>query len=825
MSRKRILVYLAAIAGTVGVAIAFLPLHHLIRDRPGTVAFTEIIAVLIVATRCGMGPAIAASMVGILTWNFIYQLPYFALDITALDIEDAALLAAALTAAVVAGVLSGRAKRRADEAETKSKELKHVYATLQVASAEHERAEERFKTILEFSPDAIIIADDNGCVRLANRQAEQLFGYDRDTLIGMTVETLMPERFRTAHVGYRQNYMRHPRVRTMGSETVQVYGLRSDGTEFPAEVGLAPLKIDNSTLVTANVRDISKRQQAEKKLEESEARARRLVDANIIGVICWNVDGKITDANDAFLHVVGRTRAELSAGAISLSGITPPEYRFADARAMQELDTQGTCAPYNKEYLHADGSRVSVLVGGALLEGMRDKVVSFVLDLSEQKRIEARMRHAAQHDALTGLPNRALLEDRIAQAVALANRNKTFVALLLIDLDHFKNINDSLGHHVGDELLCILAKRLQSCLREGDSVARLGGDEFVICLPGISGGDDAALVAQKVLETLREPTTVVHHELHITGSIGISLYPSDGRDVGTLMRTADTAMYHAKENGRNTFSFFTAGLDDAAQSRYLIANRLHQALQRHELALAYQPQIDMDSGGIFAVEALIRWSEPELGDVPPGKFIRIAEETGTIASIGEWALRHACQDLSDWRRQGHDDLRVAVNLSPHQLRGIGFVELVARILKETALPASALEIEITESALMTHSQENLAALERLTGMGIRLAVDDFGIGYSSLSYLQRFPVNTIKIDQSFINGVVRDPNDSAIVTAVIAMARSLHLKVVAEGVETSEQVAFLRTHHCTAVQGYYYSKPVSADTLSRMLAQGIGVSQ
>ncbi|WP_147376810.1 EAL domain-containing protein [Noviherbaspirillum saxi] len=435
----------------------------------------------------------------------------------------------------------------------------------------------------------------------------------------------------------------------------------------------------------------------------------------------------------------------------------------------------------------------------------------------ERKHSEERISYMAHHDALTGLPNRVLLQDRLRQAIAQAQRADKFVALMFIDLDYFKHINDSLGHQVGDQLLQMVSARLLLCLRKEDSLARLGGDEFVLILPSLVDGHAAGAVAQKILEELKNALHVDGHELHIGASIGISLYPADGKDADALMRAADTAMYHAKSKGRGNCQFFTQGLNEAVQHRLTIANQLRRALARDELALHFQPQIDMVQGRILSAEALLRWRQPERGFIPPSEFIPVAEETGLIVGIGEWVLTQACAQLRRWHDAGHRQLSIAVNLSARQLMQPDFAHTVAEILDRHGIAPSSLDLEITESMLMHPGEENLTPLTRLSEMGVQLSVDDFGTGYSSLSYLKRFPIHALKIDQSFVSGIGCAQNDAAITNAIIAMAHSLNLKVIAEGVETAEQAAFLREHHCVMAQGYYYSKPVPGDEFVKLL--------
>jgi diguanylate cyclase (GGDEF)-like protein/PAS domain S-box-containing protein len=562
---------------------------------------------------------------------------------------------------------------------------------------------------------------------------------------------------------------------------------------------------------------IRERTRIEDSLRKSEKRMRRLIDSNIIGIYFWEPDGRVSEANDAFLRLVGYTQEEVKEGKVRWDALTPPEYGGQTARAMEELRRTGSFAPYEKEYLRKDGSRVPVLIGGAMFASRLLSGVSFVLDLSERKHAEERIRYMADHDALTGLPNRALLQDRLQQAVAHAQRSHTQVALLFIDLDYFKHINDSLGHQIGDCLLRAVAERLLHCVREGDTVARLGGDEFVLALPLIGESTDVALVAQKVLDAMDQPIHCGDHELHVSASIGISLFPPDGKDVEMLMRAADTAMYYAKERGRGNFQFFTQGLNRAAQRRHQMTSALRHALAHDELTLHYQPQVDLRSGTIFSAEALLRWQGGDCSPVSSLELITIAEETGLILPIGEWVLRQACTQLRRWHDLGYADLAIAVNLSPRQFFQPNFLNLIRAILEETGVPGDRLDLEITEGILMQRTEDNVETLTRLSNMGIKLSIDDFGTGYSSLAYLQRFPVDALKIDRSFVDGIGQDSNDTALVTAIISMAHSLHLKVLAEGVETPEQIEFLQNHGCPSGQGYYYSRPLPADAFTELL--------
>lgn len=436
---------------------------------------------------------------------------------------------------------------------------------------------------------------------------------------------------------------------------------------------------------------------------------------------------------------------------------------------------------------------------------------------------ERRMHYMALHDVLTGLPNRALLHDRVAQAISQAERDGTLMALLFIDLDRFKQVNDTMGHLAGDTLLRSVAQRLRQVIRKSDTVARLSGDEFVICASQLENTEHAGQLAQKIQQQLEAPFMVSGQQLHATVSIGIGMYPADGHDTEELMRAADTAMYHAKDRGRAHHQYYTPALNAAVQRRMSIEAALRQALPREEFILHYQPQVEISSGRIVAVEALIRWMQPSRGLVSPLEFIPIAEETGLILRIGEWVLREACAQLKRWHAAGHAHLGMAVNLSARQIQQPGFAEMVADILEETGVPPAALDLELTESMLMHPVAENNEPLQRLAAMGVRLSVDDFGTGYSSLAYLRHFPIHTLKIDRSFVHGLAHNTNDRAITQTIIGMARTLGLSVIAEGVETAEQAALLAAQHCTLAQGYYYGMPGDAASCTARLNGTVAV--
>ena len=442
----------------------------------------------------------------------------------------------------------------------------------------------------------------------------------------------------------------------------------------------------------------------------------------------------------------------------------------------------------------------------------------------EIEQARTQMAHVAQHDALTGLPNRILLNDRLAQAMALAQRQGKQLALMFLDLDRFKYINDSLGHGMGDQLLLSVAHRLTAAVRGSDTVCRQGGDEFVIMLAEVEHAEDAALSAQKILTSLSSPHTIDGLELHVTVSIGISIYPDDAVDAETLTKSADTAMYHAKENGRNNFQFFEPNMNALAIERYTIESGLRRALERQEFVLYYQPKIDLHSGMIVGVEALIRWQHPQRGLLLPAQFISIAEDCGMIVPIGRWVLRTACLQAQAWLQAGLPPIIIAVNTSALEFRAKDFFEHVRTVLADTGVNPAYLELELTENVIMPDVESSNAVLQALAGLGVKLAIDDFGTGYSSLGYLRQLPINTLKIDQSFVHQMTGNPDDTTIVSAVISMGKSLRLRVIAEGVETPEQYTFLLTQQCDAGQGYYFCHPITAEALTAMLHAGESLS-
>jgi diguanylate cyclase len=495
------------------------------------------------------------------------------------------------------------------------------------------------------------------------------------------------------------------------------------------------------------------------------------------------------------------------------------------AREREAHAREGAATIREREIREAETSKAASVDQMSRLQQVNARLITATIEaqkLTEQVQVaKDQLNHQAHHDLLTGLPNRILLQDRLNQAIELARRQYRQLAVMFMDLDQFKHINDSLGHAVGDQLLQSVAKRLVGCVRHSDTISRQGGDEFVLLLPYIEHAEDAALSAQKMLTALAPTHRIDRHDLHISVSIGISIYPDDGRDAETLIKSADTAMYHAKENGRNNCKFFKQDMNDRAVQRQSTEAGLRHALERREFVLYYQPKIDLHSSTIVGVEALLRWQHPERGLLPPAQFVPIAEDCGLILPIGRWVLREACRQGFAWRQAGLPPITVSVNSSALEFRAKDFFENIRATLEDTRLEPRNLELELTESVLMRDAEATDTVLHALADLGVKLAIDDFGTGYSSLSYLRKLPISTLKIDRSFINQITRNPDDAAIVSAVINLGKSLKHRVIAEGVETPEQYAFLLTQHCDEGQGYYFGCPMPAEEFAGLLANGM----
>ncbi len=563
-----------------------------------------------------------------------------------------------------------------------------------------------------------------------------------------------------------------------------------------------------------------------RQLAREQARAGVMLDSISDAVIGTDLDGNVDYLNAAAERLTGWTRAD--ARGIPAAAI----FRIVDSNQLPQPDliakVLGSGQPLSLAngmlLQRRDGSAIPVEDSISPVRGpdgvLRGAVLVFH-DVSAAREMNARMLHQAQHDFLTMLPNRSLLRDRIGRAIPLARRSGNMLSLFFLDLDNFKYVNDSLGHAIGDRLLQSVSQRLRDCVRDSDTVSRQGGDEFVVLLEQDQSEADAIVVADKMLQAIAEPHLIDQHELHISTSIGISRFPTDGSDADTLIKNADTAMYHAKERGRNTYQFFNIGMNLRAVERQSIEAGLRQALQRNEFVLHFQPKITLDSGCIAGVEALLRWRHAQWGMTAPLRFVKIAEESGLIVPIGRWVLREACMQAGRWRADGIN-VSLAVNISALEFRQRDFYDNLCATLQETGMPAHLLQLEITESVLMRDVDCSARTLQRLNTSGIQIAVDDFGTGYSSLSYLRKFPIDVLKIDQSFVHDIDACAGNGIIAGAVIGMANNLGLRVVAEGVESSAQLAFLRARNCQEGQGYYFSRPLDAGKLETLLLKDAG---
>jgi diguanylate cyclase (GGDEF)-like protein/PAS domain S-box-containing protein len=552
---------------------------------------------------------------------------------------------------------------------------------------------------------------------------------------------------------------------------------------------------------------------------------RAQVTLNSIGdaVISSDADGRVAYLNLAAQRLTGWPNAEAIGRHLEevlriidsdTGAVVPNPMRLA-TRENRPVELPPDCI-----LIRRDGIQSAIEDSTAPIRDRHGRVTGAVMvfhDVSTARAMTLKMAYLAQHDSLTDLPNRALLNDRMSQTMSIAQRHHAAFAVLYMDLDRFKYINDSMGHLVGDRLLQSIAARLSACARASDTVCRLGGDEFVILLPEVTHANGAAVCAEKILQAVKLRHVLDEHELHITASAGIVLYPEDGTDVETLLHNADSAMYEAKERGRDNYQFYRPQLNSHAVERQSMEGALRHAIERHELELHYQPIMNLATGAIVAVEALVRWQRPTEGDVPPSQFIAIAEECGLIVPIGQWVLYEACRQAKFWEDQGLPSLRLAVNTSAVELRSKEFVAGVVRILVETHFDPRHLELELTETFLMQDSGATALVLKALKDLGIRIALDDFGTGYSSLSYMRRFPIDALKIDRSFVRDLTTDADDASVVSAIIRMGKSLNMRVVAEGVETQEQRSFLEKRKCSEAQGYYFSRPLKADVFADFL--------
>ena len=707
---------------------------------------------------------------------------------------------------------------------------KYIVCTIRDIS-ERKQAEKRMagalhfmQTILDTSPLGIVVYKASGEAVVASPASAQL--------VGVGIEQVRAQNFRHLE-SWRQSGLLTLADEALATGALchrEVHIATTFGKELWVNAYFAPFVFGDEPHLWTMFEDITGRKKTEVALSQAEEKYRRIFEEAVIGIYQTTPDGRVLSANPALARLFGYDfPEELMAGRTDVAGqgYVDPGARELFKRLVEE---KGSVRDLEHQAYRKDGSKMWLLGNARVVRDASGATLYYegtVADITDRKAAEEKVQHLAYYDALTGLPNRILLQDRLTKALASARRRKDKVALLFLDLDRFRDVNEAFGLPFGDLLLQEFAKRLERCVREQDSVARLDmgrlhGDEFLIVLTGIKDISEAAVAAKRFMDTMTAEFAVQGHSLVITCSLGISIFPEHGADGETLIKNADAAMYFARDRGRNNFQFFTEDMNAQMVERLTLESSLRLALERKEFFLVYQPQMDISTGRITGLEALLRWQHPELGLVPPDRFIGIAERSGLILPIGEWVLRTACAQARKWHDEGPRAVPVAVNVSAVQFRQEDFSKLIGSVLLETGLASQYLELELTESLLLSDANATFSTLRDLKALGLSLAIDDFGTGYSSLSYLKHFPISKLKIDRSFIRDVALNPDDAAITTAIIAMAKQLKLKVIAEGVEDEAQLSFLRENHCDEIQGYYFCKPLVVDAVADFL-RGAGV--
>lgn len=679
-------------------------------------------------------------------------------------------------------------------------------------AAEHQAREtmEQYRIILETTADGFWLVDDTGHLLDTNRAYCQMVGLARHQVVGRSISDF------EARETPAETAVHLARIQQLGHGCFDTQHHTSDGRLIDLNVSVA--RIPEMNCLVVFLRDIAER----KAIEAEQRLAATVFSCSNEGIVITDRNNRIMAVNPAFPKTTGYSAEEAIGGTPSLLKSGRHDTVFYHLMWQSLLNTgqwQGEIWNRRKNgQVYPEWLSISTVKDN---HGEVSNYVAIFSDITERKASEEKIEYLAHHDPLTGLPNRSLVQQHLQYAIDLASRLNTSVAVLFLDLDHFKAINDSLGHHMGDLLLKIAAERLVKCVRKTDSVSRLGGDEFVVVLTGLQTPDTAATVAGNIVSVLAEPFDIQGHRLEVTASVGIALYPHDADELGTLMQRADTAMYQAKEAGRNDYRFYDSSMSAEAAERLTLRAELRTALDNNEFSLVFQPQFDLISGRLVGAEALIRWHSPTRGLVMPNVFIPVAEESGLILPIGDWVLHEACRCAWQWCQAGWRDIGVAVNLSALQLRRSSLEFSVASALTDSGLPPALLELELTESLLIKDAETLLTTMRRLKTLGVRFSIDDFGTGYSNLSYLKSFPLDKLKIDQSFVRDMGKDTEDAEIVRAIIQMARALNLRTLAEGIEDADTEGTLRDLLCDEGQGYFYAKPLPvADFLAFMNAWG-----
>ena len=675
----------------------------------------------------------------------------------------------------------------------------------------------RFWQIVDAASDAIISVDDRQRIVVFNRQAERAFGYAEREAIGRPLTLLLPSRFQGGHDLHMARFKEEPESQRTMSERPVLLGRRKNGEEFPVEITISKTVSDGQSLMTAIVRDVSERQKMERELRESREALQDFLDNATDLAQSVGPDGRFTYVNRSWLRALGYTLEDL--GRLTMLDVIHPDSRTHCEGVFERVMTGEPVHNVEAVFVAKDGRRITV--EGNINSHVQHGTIftrAIFRDITERKLAEERLNHLAHYDSLTGLPNRLLFHDRLNHALAQARRAQQLVVLLFLDLDGFKAVNDTLGHAVGDLLLKAVAQRLAGCVRTSDTVARLGGDEFTVILHGLTGVQGAAIVAQKILRTLAQPFTLRGHEVSVTASIGITVYPLDSDTIEGLIKNADAAMYRAKAQ-KNTYQFFAAETQCKVVDRLELERDLRRALEQDEFGLVYQPYVDLATRRVVGAQALVRWTRPGLGVVEPAEFGALVEESGLLEPIGEFVLRAACAQTRVWQASGLPPVRVAVTLTGRQLAQPRLVDTVVRALHETGFDPRLLELAFTEDIFLAAGEANVAKLRELHARGVVLSIADFGTGRSSPGDLKRFSIQMVRIGGGFVSRLAPHPDDATIVSAILAMAHGLGLKVVAEGVEDEEQAAFLRAHRCDMVQGGLVSRPLPADAFAQFLTR------
>ncbi|WP_119677568.1 EAL domain-containing protein [Indioceanicola profundi] len=687
--------------------------------------------------------------------------------------------------------------------------------------------ETRLSGIMDNVADGIITLDEDLRIETMNTAALELFAYGPGEAVGQPFVTLIEERDWTRVAMALMACLRRTAEDRRRESRAEIQGKRKTGDVFAMAFGVSQMRLGDRRTAICVVQDITQRKRAEHALRESEERLKLAVRATRSGVFDSNFVKGTYWWSPEFIEMLGYDAAEAMNANVLMEAILHPDDRNS-VLAHTEKYLSGDVGDYLALYRlrHRDGSWVWIEARGQAIRDDQGKPVRFtgtMTDVSDRKRFEEQLMYVSTHDPLTGLPNRTLVQDRLQQAVAAAGRKGTWVAVLLLDLDRFKLVNDSLGHQIGDKLLRAMAQRLSTTSRPSDTIGRLGADEFMMVLEDLSEPQMAARIAETILVGMSRPFSIDGHQLFISTSIGIALFPGDAVDINALMRDADTAMHNVKASGGNGYRFFTPEMNEAAVARLSLEHSLREALDQDQFFLHYQPKIDLETMEAVGAEALIRWNHPELGLVSPAKFIPVAEETGLIIQVGDYVMRQALSQIREWQARGFEPMPVAVNVSVRQITSSDFGQRVRALLDEYGVSPELLELEITETAMMSNLAYIVDALNDLRDVGIRIAIDDFGTGYSSLSYLRKLPITTLKVDRSFVSEATTNADTAAIAATIIAMGRQLGLQVVAEGIETADQLEFLRHHRCDLLQGYYFSRPLPPADLEDRFMRRIGV--